>query len=357
MSKWTVVSGGGYKGGGGAAAPGGGNVTEIGALTVDLPVFGGGTVFVKSGTKTGNTNALVTQSGAATSGAPLLYDASGNAISGTKTGNTTKLVTAAAGAATVGYVLLYDATGNAVASQPRGSTTVPQLADSTSNPANGSLASFDGSGNINDSGVAASSVITSVTTTGTSGAASVTGHVLNIPNYATGGGGSGALTQIAQQVLGSAVASVTFSAIAGTYSNLFVEVIVRGSQATTFVNLLIQFNSDTGNNYQSTEHFVSGGAGGQNQQTAQSSIGVGDFPGSTVTANAPGVFSIRIPGYAQTTFHKGVIAHNFFMGGTSQQAIFTGGGWANTAAITDIKLLASAGNFVIGSIFTLYGLS
>ncbi len=58
------------------------------------------------------------------------------------------------GTATAGYPLLYDANGNAIASQPRGATTVVQLADSTTNPANGNAASFDANGNIKDAGVA-----------------------------------------------------------------------------------------------------------------------------------------------------------------------------------------------------------
>lgn len=102
----------------GGAPSGGGTVTNSGTLTADQPVFGAGTTVVKVGTKSGNTDEVVSASGAATNGYPLLYDANGNAI----------------------------------ARQPRGNTTVVQLADSTTSPTSGDLATFDANGNIKDGG-------------------------------------------------------------------------------------------------------------------------------------------------------------------------------------------------------------
>jgi hypothetical protein len=67
---------------------------------------------------------------------------------------------------------------------------VVQLADSTTSPTSGDLASFDASGNIKDSGVLASAVVQSLTTTGTSGAATLASGVLNVPQYSGGGSGT-----------------------------------------------------------------------------------------------------------------------------------------------------------------------
>ncbi|MGD1072770.1 MAG: hypothetical protein ABSB15_21830 [Bryobacteraceae bacterium] len=62
------------------------------------------------------------------------------------------------------------------------------------------------------------------------------------------------------------------------------------------------------------------------------------------------------PAEAGTTFYKGILASIYYMTTTTEQALLTGGGWNNTAAITSIVLTPSAGNFVAGSTFTLYGL-
>jgi hypothetical protein len=55
---------------------------------------------------------------------------------------------------------------------------------------------------------------------GTSGQVLQTNGSSAAPSWAAAGGGGGGMTQIAQQVLSSAAASITFSSIPGTYTNL-----------------------------------------------------------------------------------------------------------------------------------------
>ncbi len=174
---------------------------------------------------------------------------------------------------------------------------------------------------------------------------------------AIGGGAGGGFTQISSQVLGSAAASVTFSSIPGTYTHLMLNIIARGSQATAFVGVSLQFNADTNAHYDQTEVFASGGTGGAQQNLAQSSIFIGNIPGSTATASNAGSFSINIPGYAQTTFFKSINGVGNYNNQASTLQVFADGGqWRDTSAITSIVVAAGAGNFVIGSQFTLYGL-
>jgi hypothetical protein len=195
--------------------------------------------------------------------------------------------------------------------------------------------------------------VSSLTTTGTSGAATLSGGVLNVPDYASS---SSAITRLAQQILGSAAGSVTFSSISGAYTTLQLDIVARTDAATGFASINMQFNGDTGTNYEYNFVYASGGTPGAGQADSAACIALPNMPGSTVTANAPGVFSVRIPAYAGTTFYKGVLASIYYMTTTTEQALLTGGGWNNTAAITSIVLTPSAGNFVAGSTFTLYGL-
>jgi hypothetical protein len=55
---------------------------------------------------------------------------------------------------------------------------------------------------------------------------------------------------IATQTLGSAAASVTFSSIPGTYTDLVL--VVAGTLTTGTENIVMQFNGDTGSNYSVT---------------------------------------------------------------------------------------------------------
>jgi hypothetical protein len=68
---------------------------------------------------------------------------------------------------------------------------------------------------------------------GTSGQVLQTNGSSAAPSWvAAGGGGSGALTQIAQQVLGSSAASVTFFSIPGTYTSLILKFAFCSSTVT-----------------------------------------------------------------------------------------------------------------------------
>jgi len=60
----------------------GGDVTAVGSLAADLPVFGDGGSDIKSGTKSGDTNEVATVTGSLTSGHVAKWDASGNLIDG-----------------------------------------------------------------------------------------------------------------------------------------------------------------------------------------------------------------------------------------------------------------------------------
>lgn len=199
----------------------------------------------------------------------------------------------------------------------------------------------------------------SLTTTGTSGAATYTPgnpNVLNIPQYS--GGGSGAMTQIAQTILGSAQATVTFSSISGSYTQLMLTVMGRSSTSADNDGALIQFNGDTGNDYDYQDLVALNGSSSSSGSSSQSSIAAISLTAASAPSGTVGSFTVMIPSYSGTTFYK--TGSSF--GGTTTSAITANYiqsfwfDWHSTSAITSIKLFLSSGaNFTAGSAFTLYG--
>ena len=198
---------------------------------------------------------------------------------------------------------------------------------------------------------------------GITGPTGATGSGATGPTGATGatgsGGGGGGLTQIAEVIIASAQPTVTFSSIPNTYRNLKLVMTVAESGGTGGV--YAQFNGDTGNNYTGQYFYGQDGGSGAVKVTATSEVVIGlaalnpGGGGDDAPANSPASTEATIYDYARTVWFK-----NWTSLSTRQDSSFytfnTGGQWANTAAITSILLgLQDGDNFLVGSVFTLYG--
>lgn len=153
---------------------------------------------------------------------------------------------------------------------------------------------------------------------------------------------------ISTQTLGSAAASVTFSSIPATYTDL---VLVCQSGEDTSDYLAVQFNSDTATNYSYTSLNGDGSTATSVRASTQSR---GLLSWYTYTpANTLNSASIaHIMNYANTTTNKTYLSR--FSSGNGAELI--AGLWRSTAAINTIKLFPLTGSFRIGSTFTLYGI-
>jgi hypothetical protein len=153
---------------------------------------------------------------------------------------------------------------------------------------------------------------------------------------------------IATTTLGSAQASVTFSSL-GSYTDL---VLVFNGAGSTDINLLLQFNADTGSNYSGT--FL--GGNGSSAISARSSnlahIAV-NYQGYIQTGFVSNAI-INIQNYSNSTTYKTVLSR-FNNSATGVDA--TIGLWRNTAAITSVLAKTHTGTFSTGSTFTLYGIA
>ena len=148
---------------------------------------------------------------------------------------------------------------------------------------------------------------------------------------------------IATQTLGSAAATVTFSSIPSTYTDL---VLVYAGTLSADGGFALRFNSDTGGNYSNTALFGDGSTAGSNTNINDTSMGLG-YGGT-----AQNVTTMQIQNYSNSTTYKTALSRNNGGGYVSARV----GLWRNTAAITTVAVLTYSGNFATGSTFTLYGI-
>lgn len=152
--------------------------------------------------------------------------------------------------------------------------------------------------------------------------------------------------------VGSTAANIEFTSIPQTYTDLYL--LVSGRSNVDSVELRIQFNSDTGSNYNGRLLFGSGSSA-----ATQSASGTYLAPmGSGFSSSTSNTFSntlIYIPNYTISTGKSVQVDASIENNATEgYNAIFTGY-WSGTA-ITSIKLLAQGGSFVQYSSASLYGI-
>lgn len=155
--------------------------------------------------------------------------------------------------------------------------------------------------------------------------------------------------------------SISLSSISQSYRHLLLIGAVRSSVVAENDGLLMQFNADTGSNYDwqrmSVNNATLSGAVGR----ATTSIQVAAIEGASSRADSFSPVLAYIYLYSQASvYEKYCMSYNTFFGNVSADADMflqlRGGRWRSTAAITSITLLPATGpNFVSGSGFQLYG--
>lgn len=163
---------------------------------------------------------------------------------------------------------------------------------------------------------------------------------------------------IATQTIGTAVATVTFSSIPQTYTDL---VFVGSTYYSASVTMVVRFNNDSATNYSYTVLGGSNAAPGSGAYSGRNSnISSVNLVGYYATTNSnANIFAPTVANfmnYSNTTTYKSLLSRSFaFDNGTGTDVELFAGLWRSTAAITRVDLLTSSGNFAVGSTFTLYG--
>lgn len=152
--------------------------------------------------------------------------------------------------------------------------------------------------------------------------------------------------------LGSAQASVTFSSIPTTYTDLVLVCFARTERAATSDNLLVRLNSDSTAIYSATD-FYGDTAQGSARSTGNTSWFWAYIPSASQTAGTFGTSVMHINDYANTTTFKSAVSTS---ANANAQVETTANLYRSTSAISSITLLSgTASNLSTGSTFTLFG--
>jgi hypothetical protein len=155
---------------------------------------------------------------------------------------------------------------------------------------------------------------------------------------------------IATQTLGSAAASVTFSSISGSYTDL---IIVSNIANSTNDSLYFRINGDTGSNYSTTWLYGNGTVAASGRQTSNTTGILSGAIQVGLSSTNYGSSIIQIMNYSNTTTYKTALTR-WGLGNAETNA--TVGLWRSTSAITSVTILPGAGNLASGSTFSLYGI-
>lgn len=158
--------------------------------------------------------------------------------------------------------------------------------------------------------------------------------------------------KLATTTLGSNQATITFSSISASYTDLVL--IVSANQTPALNTQYIRFNGDTGTNYSYTILAGNGTSAVSARGTTQDAWYSGYY-GVPPTSNF-GTEIYSFQNYANTTtFKTGLSRTGRASGGTDAMV----GLWRNTAAITSITygITGISAFLTSGSTFTLYGIA
>lgn len=154
---------------------------------------------------------------------------------------------------------------------------------------------------------------------------------------------------IATQTLGSAAASVTFSSIPATYTDLVLVCNAATTSGDQEWNL--RLNGDTANNYSSTYLSGNGTTAVSARESSRNQFFMQYYGYLGVNQ---GMNLIQLMNYSNTTTNKTLLSR---AGNASGSGLSAGVHlWRSTSAITTILVYPTASTFISGSTFTLYGI-
>lgn len=163
------------------------------------------------------------------------------------------------------------------------------------------------------------------------------------------------MTLISTVTVGSGGAStIDFTSIPQTYTDLFILLSTRTTNAAVNDNPVIRFNGST-SSYSARRLYGFGSGSGSSDSL--SIIPVGNNTGNNSTSNTFGNSAVYVPNYTGSTNKSvtsdGVSEYN----GTAAAMSIVAGLWSNTAAITQITFVSeTASNFMQYSTASLYGI-
>jgi hypothetical protein len=169
-------------------------------------------------------------------------------------------------------------------------------------------------------------------------------------------------TQIGSAVtVGSGgAASINFSSIPSTYTDLVVKISARGSGAAINAALYWTFNGSSAANYSWRQLQGNGSSATSASSSSQTYFRAGYIPDTSATSNTFGSTELYIPNYAGSSAKSisidGAQENNSSAAGEALLHLVAAN-WSLTNAITQITVVPSSGTFLQYSTAYLYGVS
>ena len=155
------------------------------------------------------------------------------------------------------------------------------------------------------------------------------------------------LTLISEQVLSASAASITFSSIPQTYTDLVLEVVGQ-LDLTAAGSIAARYNGDTATNYSQTYLYGNGTSAISGRSSNVTYAYGGDIGNTQVSTN-----TIHIMSYANTTTYKTALNRGAKSDSGTNATVTL---WRSTAAITSVLVANSTSNtFAAGTTFRLWG--
>lgn len=147
-------------------------------------------------------------------------------------------------------------------------------------------------------------------------------------------------TLIDKATVGSGgVASISFTSIPSTYTDLLLRVSGRSTRSSYYDNISIKPNGSTSNR---STRYILGYEGGVISGTTTDGSAISGMAGNTATSNTFGSTDIYIPNYASSNYKSfsidAVGENNSSNSRTGLSAML----WSDTAAITSIEIIPDA---------------
>ena len=155
---------------------------------------------------------------------------------------------------------------------------------------------------------------------------------------------------ITTTTLSSSSASVTFSSISGSYTDLIA--IFNGGSTSAGMDIRCRFNGDSGSNYSFTYLTGNGSSASSGRANSQTFMPL-DYNGY-LNNSIQTVSIINLMNYSNSTTYKTTIST---FNTPSYGLDLAAGLWRSTSAITSIEFFPSGNSFLTGSTFTLYGIT
>lgn len=153
---------------------------------------------------------------------------------------------------------------------------------------------------------------------------------------------------ISTTTLGTAAASITFSSIPATYTDLRLTLVNPLGAASYY--LYFRLNSDSAANYSRTILYGTGGSALSSTSTADNFALLG-----YLTTTQPTFQTLDIFSYAGSTNKTWLITSSQDANGSGEVRAQVGL-WRSTSAITTLAISRQTGNLDIGTTATLYGI-